>query len=460
MNQNESRGSQKILTPVLERSVQPLSPVENLDRSSFHQLRRTPQAVISPLALQAVKNSVKELTPVLAGNVPPDSPADNFIRPSSQQQKRKTATARTNKSSPLLPKSTAEVSKNSTKENRKPAADVTPDMFQDSMDSSADLSPLRTSLTKAVESLRLSENESLTDTVRTPHFAACAEKLIRMTEGRPLPPTTKCLKRRTSVEISFVLEATPPGNQLMASTRTLRKKTRMSNSLPPPHSASSGTDTDDSSIIPSTAPIETELKVNEITTLSKLDCFIREQRRSGVDLAIHSYKEKSTLLGIVAAWSPEKVHYIRLREHYDSQLDQRLVSTIQSWFQRFSVAGNKALLVIHDVRSTTRDLRSFLPPKLVNGLPFLDVDLAHWILEPGNASTSIQKLNKTCSSQSGVPFKAHRGRDKVLHECRALLEIHQSLCHRLKEVNLWSNFVEVEMPAVSIMLRMEEVIQS
>jgi DNA polymerase theta len=113
--------------------------------------------------------------------------------------------------------------KSAMKENLKPA-NITPDMFaESSIDSSQSFAeslhrspknqgviqiPPRTPLTKAagiLESLRLSNDECF-DTIRTPPFSACAEKLAPVTE-KPFP---KCSKRRVSVEDVSFLEATPP----------------------------------------------------------------------------------------------------------------------------------------------------------------------------------------------------------------------------------------------------------
>lgn len=448
------KDSQKVLTPVLAGNAHLLSPAENSARLSGSQSKRISASFVgaSPLLLPApnAKNAG-----IRKGSV---------SRQSLQPQQKVTTPLAEAVTTPLSRPSGGR-DKNTSKENKKPLADVTPDMFQESSINSSVASLRPSPLSKAVESLRLSdnssaENESIdvgVDTMRTPCFAACAEKLAPLTEQRP--PSAKCLKRRVSVELSFILEATPPGVQ-QNSTRRLRKKTKLSTSPPvaaaSASSASGSLSSDDSSIIPSTAPPATQLEVDEVNSQSKLVTLVRELGRCDSDVvAVHIYKEKNSVLGLAVAWLSERVSYVHLRAHFDSPLDQRRLTTIQSWLESLSSAKKKDL-IIHDIRSVTKDLRSILPAKVVNALPLRDVDLCHWILEPSNTSTTLQKLAKMCS-QSGSPFKAHRGRDKVLHECRSLLEIHHYLRQRLMEEKLWRPFVDVEMPVVSIMLRMEEV---
>lgn len=112
----------------------------------------------------------------------------------------------------------------SVKENMKPA-NITPDMFQESsVDTSQSFAvesihrspvdkpiiplPQRTPLSKAVESLRLSSDDDSHQsffTMKTPQFAACAEKLAPVTEK----PIQKCIKRRVPTDDISYLEATP-----------------------------------------------------------------------------------------------------------------------------------------------------------------------------------------------------------------------------------------------------------
>ena len=430
----------------------------------------------TPLATEASSRQaslVRFSTPVLAGNAHLLSPVENISRPACSQRRISTP----------LPAAPAPISfaksstkSNSAKENKKPPADITPDMFQESSMEVSMPSQHHSPLSKAVESLRLCDERQaddngsfIFDSIQTPNFAACAEKLAPVTEQRPPPvivPSTKCLKRRVSFDTSsFLMEATPPipaAQQQQSSRISTRKRSKLSTpprqSLSPSIASSSMSNSDDSSMIPSSAPPSTQLEVNEVTNLTKLKALIREQKRHRSDcLAVHLYKEKNAVLGLAVAWSTDRVHYIRTREHFDSPLDHGQLGVIQSWLEALTTEeSDRTELIIYDIRSTTRDLRSLFPPKVVNRLPLRDVDLCHWILDPAGPPATLQKLAKLCSQRSSPSRASHRGRDKTLHECRSLLDIHEHLRSRLTEEKLWKALVDVEMPAASIMLRMEE----
>lgn len=356
------------------------------------------------------------------------------------------------------------------KENTKPAntsPDCTPDMFAESsaIDSSHSFaveslhrSPpnqpivplqLRTPLSKAVESLRLSDDEFF-DTMRTPAFAACAEKLAPVTEKT----APKYPKRRVSIDDISFLDATPPSAESIG--RLVAKKAKLSTppaSILQPSSRSplgQSFSSDDSSIIPSSLPTP-KFKIEEVTTSSRLEIFIKESMRQNC-LAISVYKEKNSILGLAVAWSCLSVHYIQLRERFDSNLDSAKVTKLKSWLE--AMVRLKPDFIVYDIRSTVKDLRSLFH-HLINKMLFRDVDLCQWLLEPSNASVSLQKLGRMYSQQ-GSPSKTYRGRDKLLHDCCALLDIFHQLKQRLNQVDLLKPFIDVEMPMVNLMLRMEE----
>jgi hypothetical protein len=306
--------------------------------------------------------------------------------------------------------------KSATKENLKPA-NITPDMFAESSIDSSSQSlavesqhrsptnqgviqvPPRTPLTKAagiLESLRLSDDE-LFDTIRTPPFAACAEKLAPVTEKLFL----KCSKRRVSVEDISYIEATPPPNRQSIS-RLVTKKCKFSTPpasiLQPKKEVHSplaiSFSSDDSSIIPSSMPVS-KFKIDEITAGSRLELFIKESMRQNC-LAIIVYKEKNSIMGIAVAWSCLCVNYIQLRERFDSNLDMAKVSKLKSWLE--ALIRMKVEFIVYDIRLTTNDLRPLFH-NLLNEMLFRDVDLCQWLLEPSSSSVSLAKLSKMYSQQ-------------------------------------------------------------
>ena len=362
--------------------------------------------------------------------------------------------------------------KSATKENLKPA-NITPDMFAESSIDSSSQSlavesqhrsptnqgviqvPPRTPLTKAagiLESLRLSDDE-LFDTIRTPPFAACAEKLAPVTEK----PFLKCSKRRVSVEDISYIEATPPPNRQSIS-RLVTKKCKFSTPpasiLQPKKEVLSplaiSFSSDDSSIIPSSMPVS-KFKIDEIITGSRLEFFIKESMRQNC-LAIIVYKEKNSIMGIAVAWSCLCVNYIQLRERFDSNLDMAKVSKLKSWLE--VLIRMKVEFLVYDIRLTTNDLRPLFH-NLLNEMLFRDVDLCQWLLEPSSSSVSLQKLSKMYSQQ-GSPTKTFRGREKILHECCSLLDVFHQIKQRLGKEELLQPFIDVEMPVVAVMLRMEQ----
>ena len=312
---------------------------------------------------------------------------------------------------------------------------------------------LRTPLTKAVESLCLSDGSF--DSMCTPNFAACAEQLIPVTEHRPPPPeeVRQCVKRQISINDSSILEATPPPpNQHQSIGRLVAKKSKLSSPEP---TIDCSFMSDDSSIIPSSLPATQPLDVNEITTLSRLDSFLKESlHQSDGSLSVSVYKEKNCILGLVVVWCSKQVHYIRLRENLESDVNHAVVKRLKSWLE--SLARSKIELVVYDIRAVTKDLR-ILFQHSINELLFRDVDLAQWLLDPSAPSATLQKLAKMYCSAQQQTQSSNRGRAKVLHDCRSLLTIFNQLRHRLIEVDLWTSFVEVEMPSVAILLRMEQV---
>ncbi|KZS21887.1 DNA polymerase theta [Daphnia magna] len=361
--------------------------------------------------------------------------------------------------------------KSAMKENVKPA-DITPDMFAESSVNSShsfavetlQQSPTnqaviqilpRTPLTKAagvLESLRLSDDE-LFDTIRTPPFVACAEKLAPVTEK----PLEKYLKRRVSTDDISFLDATPPPHQSIG--KLANKKSKISTTLASPlqpHSICQSPlvlsfSSDDSSIIPSSLPVP-KFKINEITTSSRVELFIKETMRQNC-LAIMVYKEKNSILGLAVAWSCLNVNYIQLRERFDSSLDVAKVSKLKSLFE--ALIRLKVEFIVYDIRSTTGDLRSLFH-HLINEMLFRDVDLCQWLLEPSNPSVSLQKLVRMYGQQ-GSPTKTYRGREKVLHECCSLLDIFHQMKQRLHQNELLQSLIELEMPLVMLMLQMEEM---
>ena len=372
----------------------------------------------------------------------------------------------------ILPKTITPPVKPSMKENTRPPAntmsndDVTPDMFAESIDSSSQsftvdslhrsptnqpVIPLqpRTPLTTAVESLRLSDDEFF-DTMRTPAFAACAEKLLPVTEK----PAPKCSKRRVSHDDVSFLDATPPNSECIG--KLVAKRAKLS--TPPTSTIASAFhsplvesfSSDDSSIIPSSLPIP-KFKVEEIATSSQLETFVKDSKRQNCfSIAVH--KEKNSILGLAVAWSCLTVHYIQLRERLDSNLDSSKVVKLKSWLE--GMVRMKVEFVVYDIRSTVKDLRPLFH-HLLNQMLFRDVDLCQWLLEPSAASVSLQKLGRMYSQQ-GSPSKTYRGREKLLHDCCALLDIFHQLKQRLNQFDLLKPFIDVEMPMVTVMLRMEE----
>lgn len=362
--------------------------------------------------------------------------------------------------------------KSAVKENVKPA-DITPDMFAESSFNSSSHSfavetlhqsptdqaviqvPPRTPRTKTaafLESLRLSDDE-LFDTIRTPPFAACAEKLAPVTEK----PLEKYLKRRVPTDDISFLDATPPSHQSIG--KVANKKSKPSTTLASPIQTHSDCgsplvlsfSSDDSSIIPSSLPV-TKFKINEITTSSRLELFIKESVRQNC-LAISVYKEKNAIMGLAVAWSCLSVNYVQLRERFDSNLDLAKVSKLKSMLQ--AIIRLKVEFIVYDTRSTTKDLRSLFH-HLINEMLFRDVDLCQWLLEPSNSPVSLQKLARVYSQQ-GSPTKTYRGREKVLYECCSLLDIFHQVKQRLQKCELLQSFIELEMPLVMLMLRMEEI---
>ena len=314
---------------------------------------------------------------------------------------------------------------------------------------------LRTPLTKAIESLCLSDNDHSYDSVCTPNFDACAEQLAPVTEQRPPPPATarQSVKRQISINDSSILEATPPpANQHQSIRQLVAKKSKLST---PDSSINCSFMSDDSSIIPSSIPTTQPLDVNEITILSRLDSFIKDSlRHNDGCLAISVYKEKGCILGLVVVWcQTERVHYIRLRETLDSDLNHAMVKRLKAWLE--NISRSKVEVIVYDIRVVIKDLRTLFN-SLIDTVLLRDVDLAQWLLDPSAQSATLQKLAKTyCSSQQTQ--LSSRGRNKVLQDCRFLLAIYNQLRRRLTEVELWTSFIEVEMPSVGILLRMEQV---
>jgi DNA polymerase I-like protein with 3'-5' exonuclease and polymerase domains len=195
-----------------------------------------------------------------------------------------------------------------------------------------------------------------------------------------------------------------------------------------------------------------KFKIDEITTSSRLELFIKESMRQNC-LAINVYKEKNSILGVAVAWSCQSVNYIQLRERFDSNLDLAKVSKLKSWLE--ALIRLKVKFIVYDIRSTANDLRPLFH-HLLNEMLFRDVDLCQWLLEPSNSSVSLQKLSKMYSQQ-GSPTKMYRGREKILHECCALLDIFHQLKQRLSKEELLQPYVDVEMPMVATMLWMEQI---
>jgi hypothetical protein len=209
-----------------------------------------------------------------------------------------------------------------------------------------------------------------------------------------------------SVEDISYIEATPPPNRQSIS-RLVTKKCKFS--FPPAsilqpkkevHSPLAiSFSSDDSSIIPSSMPVS-KFKIDEITTGSRLELFIKESMRQNC-LAIIVYKEKNSIVGIAVAWFCLCVNYIQLRERFDSNLDMAKVSKLKSWLE--ALIRMKVEFIVYDIRLTTNDLRPLFH-NLLNEMLFRDVDLCQWLLEPSSSSVSLAKLSKMYSQQ-GSPTK-------------------------------------------------------
>jgi DNA polymerase I-like protein with 3'-5' exonuclease and polymerase domains len=143
-----------------------------------------------------------------------------------------------------------------------------------------------------------------------------------------------------------------------------------------------------------------KFKIDEITTGSRLELFIKESMRQNC-LAIIVYKEKNSIVGIAVAWFCLCVNYIQLRERFDSNLDMAKVSKLKSWLE--ALIRMKVEFIVYDIRLTTNDLRPLFH-NLLNEMLFRDVDLCQWLLEPSSSSVSLAKLSKMYSQQ-GSPTK-------------------------------------------------------
>ena len=149
-----------------------------------------------------------------------------------------------------------------------------------------------------------------------------------------------------------------------------------------------------------------------------------------------------------------QVNYVSLRQRYDCALDAVKVKKLTKWMA--GIIERRSKLVVLDIRTTVKDLRSVFF-HLVNQVDWQDLELCHWVYEPASPAMTLNKLSKMYISSSTSPTKSYRGRTRSVADCRTQLDIYERLSGHLRRNDLWQAFTDVEMPVVSIMLRMEDV---
>ena len=150
-----------------------------------------------------------------------------------------------------------------------------------------------------------------------------------------------------------------------------------------------------------------------------------------------------------------QVNYIGVRERYDAALDNVMMERLSQWLD--DIAHRRCQLVVLDVRSAVKDLRLLLPRSTFKDVELLDVELCHWVYQPSSTPMTLNKLSKMYTKSLVSPTKGYRGRSRCLCDCRVQLDIYERLGQHLRRNDLWQAYIGVEMPVVSIMLRMENV---
>ena len=96
------------------------------------------------------------------------------------------------------------------------------------------------------------------------------------------------------------------------------------------------------------------------------------------------------------------MNYIGVRERHDSALDTVKVKKLKKWLN--DIVQRRCKLVVFDVRTTVKDLRTLFPRSLKDVL-FQDVELCHWVYEPSSTSMTLNKLSKMYTQSVVSPSK-------------------------------------------------------
>ena len=248
---------------------------------------------------------------------------------------------------------------------------------------------------------------------KTPAFVACAEVLDAVTTRKAVAHNDESIFESTFQEQSI--------GQRVA----LRNKDS-------PRCRDPGDDDSFMDVIPSSGT--DLLNVTQVASKSQFRLFSRQSRVQD-SLALTTHKDRDRILAVSVCWNQDRIFYV----------DSSLRDCLKEWILKMR------RIVVHDIRTLLKDLQVMLQES-VDADPFLDVELCHWLLD-ANQSVSLDKLFRLYTGETSS--STYCGKDRSSYQCLQLMETYRQLESRLNKDQLWKLCIDMEVPVMAIMLRME-----